>query len=99
MKKKGITRKDILSFSILTFVVVCAWIGFTIYHTIVTSTITEDLQMAISPITPSFDMDTLKQLKTRQRIEPIDTLQNVPTQTNGSPTPVPAASGSAGLIP
>ena len=52
-------RKETLIVLWLTFITVVSWIGFSIYHIIVTSTISEELQLQITPIDPNFDTDTI----------------------------------------
>jgi len=69
-------RKDILFILWLTFLTVAAWIGFNIYHIIVTSTIDEELQIQILPIKPEFDMGTIENLKKRQVVEPMYQFDN-----------------------
>lgn len=76
MRKKQSARKDILFLSISSFIVVAAWIGFNLYHSHVTTTITPDLQMQIIPIQPYFDTATLQTLKTRKQVIPISALSN-----------------------
>ncbi len=85
MKKKPSTIKDILFLSISSFIVVVAWVGFNIYHSYVTTTITPELQIQIIPIQPEFDMATIQTLKTRRQVQPITNLSGkaaaVPTPT------------------
>lgn len=64
-------QKDVLIILWMTFITTVAWIGFNIYHAIVTSTISEELQMQILPIDPNFDMATINKLKSREKIEPL----------------------------
>lgn len=71
MKKSKITQKDVLFLSISMFIVVVAWIAFSIYHSIVTTTITEDLQMQIVPIDPRFDTEIIEKLKSREKVIPL----------------------------
>lgn len=82
MSRKSITQKDVLFLSISMFVIVALWVGFNIYHAWATSTISEDLQMQIIPIEASFDTDTLNNLKTREKIEPLIELS---AQVSASP--------------
>lgn len=75
-------REDILVLLIPTFIFVFAWIGFGIYHSSVKSTISEELNMQITPISPDFDTKTIDKLKKRQNVTPIYQAQNstiVPT--------------------
>lgn len=83
MRKKTSPIKDILFLAISSFIVVAAWIGFNLYHTYVTSTITPELQTSITPITPEFDMVTINKLKFRNQVIPLNSLSNAIIQ----PTP------------
>lgn len=76
-------HKDILIILILLFIFVVAWVGSSIYHSVVTSTISETINQDISPITPTFDVNIINKLKERQKINPsfelkslIESLQN-----------------------
>ena len=71
MKIKGITQKDTLFLAISFFIVVFAWIGFNLYHIWATSTISELLQQQIRPIDRTFDTQTIEQLKTLQKVDPL----------------------------
>lgn len=86
MRKKTSTRKDLLFLSGSSFIVVAAWVGFNIYHSWVTTTITPELQIQITPINPDFDMMTLDKLKTRKQVVPVTVLTN-----NSKPEPTPGA--------
>lgn len=84
MKRKPSPIKDLLFLTISSFIVVVAWIGFNLYHTWVTSTITPELQTSIKPITAEFDILTINKLKSRQQVTPINSLSNkivIPTPT------------------
>lgn len=71
MRSSRITQKDVLFLSISFFVIIVAWIAFSLYHTYVTTTISEDLFLQITPINPKFDTATIKTLKSRQKIAPL----------------------------
>lgn len=72
MKRQGrITQKDILFLSISFFAIVVAWIAFSLYHSYVTTTISESLQMQIISIAPTFDTATIDALKSREQIKPL----------------------------
>ncbi len=83
-------QKDILLLLIPSFIVIVAWIAFSIYHSSVASTITPIVDIQIAPITPAFDTATISQLKQRANVSPIYEVQNIPSP---SPTPfyIPAA--------
>lgn len=64
-------QRDILFLVISTFVLILAWIGFSIYHNLVSSTITGPVVEKIIPINPTFDTKTIDSLKERKNIEPL----------------------------
>ena len=64
-------QRDILFLVISTFVLILAWIGFSIYHNLVSSTITKPVEEKIVPINPTFDIKTIDILKERKNIEPV----------------------------
>jgi hypothetical protein len=76
-------KNDILLILIPLFLFVISWIGFSIYHNIVTSTISQPLSVQITPINPTFDTSTIDSLKNREKITPVYELdsqvQNVTT--------------------
>lgn len=84
MKDKRTFQKDLLFLSISSFVVVAAWIGFNIFHSSVTTTISPELQKTIVPISADFDMATIEALRSRKKVAPVTTLTN-----QGVPTPSP----------
>lgn len=92
MKSKKVTRKDVLFLSISFFVMVVAWVGFNLYHTWVTSTISADLQMQIQPIDPTFDMATINQLKKREKIVPLFELTGLQASAAADLIPTPPIS-------
>jgi hypothetical protein len=79
-------KNDILIILIPTFIFVLVWIGFSIYHSIIASTITDTVNMQITPINPNFDTKTIESLKNRQNVSHIFTA----SETIGAPTPTPA---------
>ncbi len=50
--------------SFVTFV----WIGTSVYHNTITSKISQSNQIRIEPIDPSFDMETLQSLTSREEV-------------------------------
>lgn len=80
-------QKDILIILILLFIVVVAWIGSSIYRSVVSSTISEATNLDISPITPTFDTKTIDKLRLRQKINPSFELEDI------TPTPTPLPTG------
>jgi len=75
-------QKDILIITILLFIFVLAWIGGGIYHSGVSSTISETTSKDISPIIPVFDTKTIDRLRERQKITPAFDLKST------TPTPI-----------
>lgn len=93
--KKNRAQKDILYITISSFILVVAWVGFNLYHTYTTTTISEDLQMQIIPIDRDFDTTTIQQLKKRTKVAPFNEIKNTT-----SPTPTTSqASASANTSP
>jgi len=90
-------RKDILLILIPSFIFVLAWIGFSIYHNIITSTISVPLSMQIAPITPNFDTSIIDSLKNRKKVLPVYQL-SVPTEGTTIIPPSSSASASPVII-
>ncbi len=64
-------RKDIILLVVPFFILVLIWIGLSIYHNSVTSTIPEVLNIQITPINPTFDEKTILNLKNREKVTPV----------------------------
>lgn len=64
-------RKDIILLVVPFFILVLIWIGLSIYHNLVTSTIPEVLNIQITPINPAFDEKTILNLKNREKVTPV----------------------------
>lgn len=83
-------KKDILFILISGFFLIILWIGFSIYHTSITSTIPEATSIQIAPISPAFDIETIEDIKRRKRAEAIlEIIKTTPTPTattSASPT-------------
>ncbi len=77
-------QRDIITLLIPSFLLILAWIIFSIYHSSVASTITPVVDIQISPISPTFDLNAVSKLKQRQKVTPIYETQAPPT-----PTPTP----------
>lgn len=60
--------KDLLFFSIVTFLIVLCWIAFDVYHTISTSTVTKVQEKYMQPFDSQFDQETI--LRILERREP-----------------------------
>lgn len=90
-------QKDILFLLISAFILVIAWIIFSIYHKSITSTISETLSVQIVPINPNFDATTLEKIKERNSVAPLYQIQQIPTPTPSlqiSPTQTGSPSAS-----
>jgi hypothetical protein len=89
-------KNDILLILIPSFIFVLTWIGFSIYHNVITSTISVSLNEQITPITSTFDINTLNALKNRENISPLYSLsatsQNSPTAATSTASPIVIAS-------
>ncbi len=79
-------QKDLLLLIVSFFILVVAYLGFSVYHNSVTSTIPEVLNIQITPISPSFDQKTIDNIKKRRVITPL-------YEINTAPTPVATQSG------
>lgn len=86
-------QKDLLFLLVSASILVFAWIAFSIYHNLATSTISQTLETSISPINPAFDKKTLEALKQREKVVPVYKLQNEPV----SPTPISSPSAESSL--
>ncbi len=64
-------QKETLIILWMTFLAVVVWIGLSIYHIWVTSTISDIDAASIIPINPKFDTATINKLKTREIIKPL----------------------------
>lgn len=89
-------RNEVLFFLVATFVVVIAWVVFTILHNKLSSTISESLNMQIQQINPSFDTKTITSLKTRVQVTPATDIKQVIPEKQSSisaqPSPIPTIS-------
>lgn len=82
-------HKDIILLLTSAFIIVIAWIGFSIYHNLATSTTPEALEKEALPIKPTFDEPAIKKLKERKQVSPLyqfDASLPTPTTLILSPT-------------
>jgi hypothetical protein len=79
-------QKNTLVMAILLFVFVLIWIGEGIYTSANSSTISEKVNQEISPIDPTFDANTINNLKSREKISPSLNLQEAPPAPIALPT-------------
>lgn len=89
-------QKDILIILILFFILSLIWIGGSIYHSGVNSTISKNTSRDIAPIDPAFDTKTIDKLKSRKKIAPSFDLESVTPTPIVLPTLPPSANASQG---
>ena len=63
-------QRDIITLLIPSFVLILAWVIFSIYHSSIASTITPTVSTQMSPIKPVFDINTISELKKREKVIP-----------------------------
>lgn len=85
--------KNLLYFAIFSTFLVLVVVGLNVYHNFTTSTVANDTSIKIVPITPSFDIKTIKMLESRLSI-PVNLSEQVSFPTSApafpdtlSPTP------------
>jgi|SRR3990167_7718683 len=91
-------QKDILLILVPTFVMVLLWVVFNVYHSHVSSTISEPLNKQIDPIPQAFDLQGLESLKKRVRLEPIYEIPESLLSGPNEETPTEEASPSADIF-
>lgn len=64
-------KNDLLILLASIFIFVFIWIGFSIYHNSISSTISEAVNIQLTPISPSFDTKTIEKLKKRESVTPL----------------------------
>lgn len=79
-------KKELIIILIPTLIFVLFWIGFSIYDSAITSTISQQEFTQINPINPTFNTKAISDLKNRQRFDPIYQITETATPT---PTPTP----------
>lgn len=89
-------QRDFLLIIVLLFIFAVAWIGSSIYHSAVNSTISENTSKDISPIAPAFDTKTIDRLKSRLKIKPSFDLGGVTPTPIVLPTLPPSSNASQG---
>jgi hypothetical protein len=97
--KKSKAQKDILYISISSFILVVLWIASNLYHAYVTSTIAPELQNQIQQINPTFDLETVQKLKTRQRVNPAYEFEGASNGATIAPEPTTQAVPSPATTP
>lgn len=87
-------RNDIIFLLASTLIMTVAWIVFSIIHAATTSTITNDVNLQILPIPPTFDATTIKQIINRQKVNPLYSIQS----QNSSVSAIPSATPTPSII-
>ncbi len=88
--------KNLIYLIIPSFIVILAWIGFTVYNKRVATTITESQSLTIQPINSSFNVEIINRLKKRKLITPNLNITQTENQISSQEatltiTPVPSA--------
>lgn len=96
--------KNLVYFSIFTTFVVLVWISLTIYHSFTSSTITQDVNIQITPLNPTFNIGVISGLSAREKLS-VDLSSNLSTSSakmsvQGAPIPIiQTGTASATLVP
>lgn len=64
-------QKDILLLLIPFSLLVVLYIGLSVYHNLVTSTIPEAVNIQITPISPDFDQKAIMEIRNREKVVPV----------------------------
>lgn len=85
-------QKDLITFLVLIVIVTTAYVASNIYHSAVTSTISEILTIQVKPISPKFQTKVLDELKKRTIIAPQFNAPPPVVSPTARPTPIVLAS-------
>ena len=85
-------QKNLLYILVPSTILVILWVVFSVYNKSVTSTISSTQTQAIESISPTFPTGVLSSLKKRTAIEPIFSIESVPTDQSSE-------SGTLNLTP
>jgi hypothetical protein len=77
-------QKEIILIVVSFFILSVMWIGFTLYHNAVTSTISAPLNEDIKDINPDFKSNIIQTLKNRAYVAPLYSMPSNPVQTASS---------------
>lgn len=77
-------QRELIILLVPLLILTILWVIFNVYHSYVTSTITDPLSYQIIPIEGKFDDETIKQVRGRTRVE---TLYDVIGGISGTPSP------------
>lgn len=85
-------RKEILIILISGFLLIIAWVGFSIYHSAISSTIPEATNINIRPINSTFDTKAFSALRQRKSVSPLYEISS--SSSASSPTPTVSISAT-----
>lgn len=91
-------QKDIIFIITSALIVVAIWIIFEIIHSSTTSTVSEKLNLQVTPIKSEFDLETIQSIKERKEVKPLYGNKIASATPTLTPSPSPAASPSAVII-
>ena len=89
-------QKDFFMILIPSFVVIVFWIGLTIYHNSVSSTIPPVLNIQIKPINPNFDSKVISDLKKRKEVTPMFEMPGVEQASSPAIPIIPSIAPATG---
>lgn len=78
-------QNEILYLVISVFVVTVFWIGLSIWHAHVNSTISDTQNIQVQPISPHFNRKIIEKLKTRKVVDPL--LSPIPASISATVQP------------
>lgn len=90
---KNLKKREIIFILVLSFIVVVAWITFSIHHNFVTSTIPDALTVRIAPIEKNFNTATIESLMSRKSVSPFSQ-GNLFATASASPPPQSTQGGT-----
>lgn len=90
-------RSDLFKLSIMTLITVMVWIGIATYQSLTKSKVSKMIKVQIKPLTATLDLDTIKDVKSRQKIVSVDWRSLSPQLPEGLLLPEKLASESSQL--
>lgn len=73
-------QRNLAIILIPALILTIVWVASSVYHSWVNSTIDIPLEHTIKPIKSSFDMESIEQVKSRTRVEPLTDESVIPTE-------------------
>jgi hypothetical protein len=87
-------QNELLYIVVSLFVIVVLWIGFNLFHTYASSTVTDTQTTQVTPITPIFQKEILTKIKARPKVEPLFDSDKVSASVSAV-TPTPTKPGQS----